>query len=71
MAGIAFGSPFCYDHPRLGGAIRKFRLKAKGATKESAARTIPVAWNANVRLIEAFNPNDCRNDFAATGYQPE
>jgi hypothetical protein len=55
----------------LGGAIRKFRLKAKGAAKESAARTIPVAWNAIARLIEAFNPNDCRNDFAATGYQPE
>jgi hypothetical protein len=55
----------------LGGAIWEFRLIAKGATKESAARTIPVASNAIARLIEAFNPNEYRNDFAAARYQPE
>ena len=33
-----------------------------------AARTIPDLWDALKNALDAFPPNECRNYFAAAGY---
>jgi hypothetical protein len=36
-----------------------------------AARTLEQLWSAIAKIIDAFTPNECANDFAAAGYDAD
>jgi hypothetical protein len=40
----------------------------KALLRGAAARTIPDLWDALKNALEAFAPDECRNYFAAAGY---
>ena len=40
----------------------------KALLRAAAARTIPDLWDALKNALDAFTPNECRNYFAAAGY---
>jgi transposase len=40
----------------------------KALLRAAAARTIPDLWHALKNALDAFTPNECRNYFAAAGY---
>jgi transposase len=42
--------------------------KLKALLRKAAERTVDSLWNAIGRLIERFTPAECRNYFAAAGY---
>ncbi len=42
--------------------------KLKALLRKAAARTIDELWNVIAEAIEAFTPAECRNYFAAAGY---
>jgi transposase len=42
--------------------------KLKAALRKAAARTIPELWDVIAEVIEQFKPEQCRNYFAAAGY---
>jgi transposase len=42
--------------------------KIKALLRAAAARTIPDLWAAIAEAIECFTPEECRNYFAAAGY---
>src|SRR5262245_2978471 len=42
--------------------------KLKALLRAAAARTIPDLWDALKNALDAFTPNECRNYFAAAGY---
>ena len=42
--------------------------KLKALLRKAAARTIPDLWAAVADAIERFAPDECRNYFAAAGY---
>jgi transposase len=42
--------------------------KIKAFLRAAAARTIPDLWDALKNALDAFPPNECRNYFAAAGY---
>ena len=42
--------------------------KLKALLRAAAARTIPDLWGALKNALDAFTPNECRNYFAAAGY---
>jgi transposase len=42
--------------------------KIKAFLRAAAARTIPDPWDALKNALDAFPPNECRNYFAAAGY---
>ena len=42
--------------------------KIKAFLRAAAARTIPDLWDALKNALNAFPPNECRNYFAAAGY---
>ena len=42
--------------------------KLKALLRATAARTIPGLWNAVADSIEQFTPDECKNYFAAAGY---
>jgi transposase len=42
--------------------------KLKALLRAAAARTIPDLWDALKNAADAFTPNECRNYFAAAGY---
>jgi transposase len=43
-------------------------FKLKAALRKAAARTIPELWDVIAEVIEQFKPEQCRNYFAAAGY---
>ena len=45
--------------------------KLKALLRKEAARTIDALWSAIGRLIDLITPSECRNMFAAAGYDPE
>jgi len=45
--------------------------KLKALLRKAAARTIPELWDVIAEVIEAFEPDECANYFAAAGYDPE
>lgn len=45
--------------------------KLKAYLKKAAARTIPDLWDAIAEGIETFTPDECKNYFAAAGYDCE
>ncbi len=44
------------------------RLKA--LLRKAAERTVDGLWAAIARILETFAPQECRNDFAAAGFDP-
>jgi transposase len=42
--------------------------KLKAFLRAAAARTIPDLWDALTKALDAFTPSECRNYFAAAGY---
>ncbi len=42
--------------------------KLKTALRKAAARTIPELWDVIAQAIDQFSPDECKNYFAAAGY---
>lgn len=42
--------------------------KLKALLRKAAERTVDALWNTIGRLIDQFTPTECRNHFAAAGY---
>jgi transposase len=45
--------------------------KLKAILRKAAARTIHELWDAIAQSLDSFSPTECRNYFAAAGYEPE
>ena len=45
--------------------------KVKALLKKAGARKLEDLWNAVAEAIDALKPQDIRNYFKATGYEPE
>ncbi len=45
--------------------------KLKAMLRKAAARTIHDLWEVIAKIIDDFTPTECRNYFAATGYEPD
>ena len=45
--------------------------KLKAALRQAAARTIDDLWDVIAEAIDDFTPTQCRNFFAAAGYEPK
>jgi transposase len=45
--------------------------KLKAILRKAAARTIHELWQAIAQSLDAFSPDECKNYFAAAGYEPE
>jgi transposase len=45
--------------------------KLKAILRKAAARTIHDLWETIAQNLDGFSPTDCRNYFAAAGYEPE
>ena len=45
--------------------------KLKAILRQAAARTIDDLWDVIARSLDEFTPTECRNYFAAAGYEPE
>jgi transposase len=44
--------------------------KLKAVLKKAAARTVNDLWKAIAASLSSFTPAECRNYFAAAGYEP-
>ncbi len=66
-AELRFLPPYSPDFNPIEMAFSKF----KAFLKRTAARTVDELWDAIVTAIDIFTPSECRNYFAAAGYQPE
>ncbi len=44
--------------------------KLKALLRKAAERTVEGLWDAIGRVLETFKPQECRNYFAAAGYDP-
>ena len=44
--------------------------KLKALLRKAAERTVDGLWNAIARILDTFHPQECRNYFAAAGYDP-
>ncbi|MBL4892066.1 MAG: IS630 family transposase, partial [Rhizobiaceae bacterium] len=42
--------------------------KLKAILRKAAARTITELWDVIAKAINQFKPNECKNYFAAAGY---
>jgi len=51
--------------------IEQAFAKLKAILRKAAARTIPELWDAIAEAIDRFSPGECRNYFAAAGYDHE
>ncbi len=45
--------------------------KLKAILRKAATRTIHELWQAIAQSLDAFSPDECKNYFAAAGYEPE
>lgn len=66
-AELRFLPPYSPDFNPIELAFSKF----KAFLKREAARTVDELWNAIARAADIFTPDECRNYFAAAGYEPE
>ena len=66
-AELRFLPPYSPDFNPIEMAFAKF----KAFLKQVAARTVDDLWDAIGHAVDIFTPGECRNDFAAVGYQPE
>jgi len=44
--------------------------KLKALLRKAAERTVEALWDAIGQIIDTFKPDECRNYFAAAGYDP-
>lgn len=66
-AELRFLPPYSPDFNPIEMAFAKF----KAFLKRIAARTVDGLWDAIAQAVDSFTPNECRNFFTATGYEPE
>jgi transposase len=66
-ARLLFLAPYSPDFNSIENAFAKFKL----ALRKAAARTIDTLWDAIARIIQTFSPRECRNYFAAAGYDAD
>lgn len=45
--------------------------KLKAILRKAAPRTVTDLWQTLAQALDAFTPTECRNYFAAAGYDPE
>ena len=45
--------------------------KLKAILRQAAARTVDDLWDVIAQSLDDFTPSECRNYFAAAGYEPE
>jgi transposase len=45
--------------------------KLKALLRKAAARTLDDLWNAIAAILPAFTPDECKNYFTNSGYDPE
>ena len=45
--------------------------KLKALLRKAAERTVDSLWAAIGRFVDVFTPDECANDFAAAGYDPD
>jgi len=45
--------------------------KLKALLRKAAARTLDDLWNAIAAILPAFTPEECKNYFTNSGYEPE
>jgi transposase len=63
-ASLLYLPPYSPDFNPIENAFAKLKAMLRAA----AARTIPDLWNAVAASIERFTPDECKNYFAAAGY---
>ena len=44
--------------------------KLKASLRKAAEYTVEGLWRAIARILETIQPQECRNYFAAAGYDP-
>jgi transposase len=66
-ASLRFLPPYSPDFNPIENAFSKL----KALLRKAAARTRDALWDAVGTALDAFTPNECRNYFAAAGYEPE
>ncbi len=44
--------------------------KLKAMLRKAAARIVEGLWAAIAKILDTFAPDECRNYFAAAGYDP-
>jgi transposase len=66
-AELRFLPPYSPDFNPIEMAFAKF----KASLKQLAARTVDDLWDAIGHAVDIFTPGECRNYFAAAGYEPE
>ena len=66
-AELRFLPPYSPDFNPIEKAFSKF----KAFLKRVAARSIDELWDAIAQAVDIFTPNECRNYFTATGYEPD
>jgi transposase len=66
-ASLRFLPPYSPDFNPIENAFSKL----KALLRKAAARTRDALWDAVGTALDAFTPDECRNYFAAAGYEPE
>jgi transposase len=66
-AKLLYLPPYSPDFNPIEQAFSKF----KALLRKAAARTLDDLWNAIAAILPAFTPQECRNYFANSGYDPE
>jgi transposase len=63
-AALLYLPPYSPDFNRIENAFAKL----KAHLRRAAERTVDGLWSAIGRIIDTFTPAECRNYFAAAGY---
>ena len=66
-ASLVFLPPYSPDFNPIETAFAKL----KALLRKAAERTVEGLWTAIGRLLDAFTPAECANDFEAAGYNPD
>lgn len=65
-ASLLYLPPYSPDFNPIENAFAKL----KALLRQAAERTVDGLWSAIARFIDLFTPAECRNYFAAAGYEP-
>ena len=66
-AGLHYLPPYSPDFNPIENAFAKL----KALLRKAAQRTVEGLWTAIGDMLPAFKPQECRNDFAAAGYDAD
>ena len=66
-AQLLFLPPYSPDFNPIENAFAKL----KAMLRKAAKRTVDALWSAIGHLVNDFTPTECRNYFAAAGYDPD